>query len=138
MYPKAKFSLFHGGFPWTGEFAALGKMFPNVYLDLVWLPQISREEAVSSLDVILDCVPYNKLFWGGDCGLIEESAGSLEFARDVVSEVLARRVARGLLTEDLALEIVDRIFRENAIEVFKLEKKLGESFTEKKGEGAGD
>jgi len=56
----------------------------------------------------------------------------------VVSEVLARRVARGLLTEDLALEIVDRIFRENAIEVFKLEKKLGESFTEKKGEGAGD
>ena len=61
-YPQAKFVLFHGGFPWTGEVAALGKMFPNVYLDLVWLPQISREEAVSSLDVILDSVPYNKLF----------------------------------------------------------------------------
>jgi len=124
-YPQAKFSLFHGGFPWTGEYAALGKMFPNVYLDLVWLPQISREEAVNSLDVMLDCVPYNKFFWGGDCGLIEESVGSLEFAKDVVSEVLAKRVNRGLLTEDLALEIVDRIFRENAIEVFELGKKLG-------------
>ena len=41
-YPEARFVLFHGGYPWTGEFSALGKMFPNVYLDLVWLPQISR------------------------------------------------------------------------------------------------
>jgi hypothetical protein len=124
-YPEAKFVLFHGGFPWTGEIAALGKMFPNVYLDLVWLPQISREEAVSALDVMFDCVPYNKFFWGGDCGLIEESTGSLEFAKDVVSEVLANRIERGLLTEDVALKIIDRIFRENAIEVFQLEKRLG-------------
>jgi hypothetical protein len=124
-YPKAKFILFHGGFPWTGEYAAFGKMFPNVYLDLVWLPQISREEAVNALDVMLDCVPYNKFFWGGDCGLIEESAGSLMFAKDVVSEVLANRVKRGLLTEDLAKGIVDRIFRENALKVFNLKKILG-------------
>ena len=123
-YPKAKFILFHGGFPWTGEWAALGKMFPNVYLDLVWLPQISREEAVHTLDVALDCVPYNKFFWGGDCQLIEESVGSLEFGKDVVAEVLAKRVKRGLLTEELAYEIVDRIFYENAMEVFKLEEKL--------------
>jgi hypothetical protein len=127
-YPEAKFDLFHGGFPWTGEFAALGKMFANVYLDLVWLPQISRESAVNALDEIFDCVPYNKFFWGGDCGLIEESTGSLEFGKDVVSEVLAKRVERGLLTEEVALDIVDRIFRENAIEVFKLEERLGREF----------
>ena len=127
-YPKAKFCLFHGGFPWTGEYAALGKMFPNVFLDLVWLPQISREEAVNALEVMLDCVPYNKFFWGGDCGLIEESVGSVSFAKDVVSEVLAKRIKRGLLTEDAALEIVNRIFRENAVEVFDLEKRLGKEF----------
>ncbi len=120
-YPGTKFDLFHGGFPWTGEFAALGKMFPNVYLNLVWLPQISRQEAVNSLDMMLDCVPYNKILWGGDCHLIEESAGSLEYGKDVVCEVLAKRVERGLLTEDVAFDIVDRIFRQNAIEVFKLE-----------------
>jgi len=127
-YPEAKFVMFHGGFPWTGEYAALGKMFRNVYLDLVWLPQISRQEAVSALDVMFDCVPYNKFFWGGDCAFIEESTGSLEFAKDVVSEVLANRIERGLLTEDVALDIIDRIFRENAIEVFKLELKLGRKF----------
>ncbi len=127
-YPKAKFVLFHGGFPWTGEVEALSKMFPNVYLDLVWLPQISREEAVNALDVMLDCVPYNKFFWGGDCGLIEESVGSLTFARDVVSEVLAKRVKRGLMTDKVALEIVDRIFRENAIKVFNLKERLRREF----------
>jgi len=127
-YPDAKFVLFHGGFPWTGEYAAFGKMFPNVYLDIVWLPQISREEAVSALDVMLDCMPYNKFFWGGDCGLIEESTGSLEFAKDVLIEVLTKRIKRGVLTEDVALEIVRSIFRENAIETFQLDKRMKRDF----------
>lgn len=125
-YPEAKFDLFHAGFPWTDEFSAMGKMFRNVYLNIVWLPQISREKAVSALDVMFDCVPYNKFLWGGDCGLIEESAGSLEYAKDVVSEVLAKRVERNLLTEEVALDIIDRIFRGNAIELFKLEERLHE------------
>jgi hypothetical protein len=127
-YPKAKFVLFHGGYPWTSEFIAMGKMFPNVYLDLVWLPQISREKAVLALDEMLDCVPYNKFFWGGDCAFIEESTGSLEFAKSVVAETLSKRIERGLLTEDVAFDIVKRIFRENAVEVFKLEEKLGRQF----------
>jgi hypothetical protein len=37
-------------------------------------------------------------------------------------------VERGLLTEDVALKIMDRIFRENAIEIFQLEKRLGREF----------
>ncbi len=127
-HPDARFVLFHGGYPWTGEFASFGKMFPHVYLDLVWLPQISRERAVQSLDEMLDLVPYNKFFWGGDCAFIEESTGSLEFGRSVVAEVLARRMARGLLSEEIAREIMDAIFRENAIRVFALEERLGRSF----------
>ena len=127
-YPDAKFDLFHGGFPWTEEIAALGKMFPHVYINIVWLPQISREKAVSALDVMFDCVPYNKFFWGGDCGLIEESAGSLEYAKDVVSEVLSKRVERGLLTEDVAFDIENKIFRGNALEVFNLRERLGREF----------
>ncbi len=123
-YIKAKFSLFHGGFPWVGEFAALGKTFPNVYLDLVWLPQISREAAVRGLDEMLDCVPYNKLFWGGDCHFIEESTGSLEFGKSVVAEVLGKRIERGLLTEEVAKDIALKIFRDNAIQFFKLQEKL--------------
>jgi hypothetical protein len=124
-YPDTKFVLFHGSFPWMGEYTALGKMFPNVYLDLVWLPQLSREAAVRSLDEMLDQVPYNKFFWGGDCHQIEESTGSLAFGKSVVAEVLARRIERGLLTEEVAREIAARIFRVNAVEFFRLDEKLG-------------
>jgi len=122
-YGEARFSLFHGAFPWVGEFAAYGKMFPNVYLDLVWLPQISRESAVRGLDEMLDCVPYNKFFWGGDCQNIEESTGSLEFGKSVVAEVLAKRMERGLMTEDVAKDVARKIFRDNAIQFFKLDEK---------------
>lgn len=124
-YRDARFVLFHGGYPWTSEFVALGKMFSNVYLDLVWLPQISREKAVSTLDEMLDCVPYNKIFWGGDCSFIEESTGALELAKSVVAETLTKRIERGLLTEELAFDIVKSIFRTNAVEVFELNEKLG-------------
>jgi len=127
-YPKADFILFHGGYPWTGEYVALGKMFPNVYLDMVWLPQLSRETAIQTLEEMFDCVPYNKIFWGGDCAFIENAAGSLEYGKEVVAEVLSRRIERGLLTTDVAFDIIRRIFRENAIEVFKLEKRLGREF----------
>jgi len=127
-YPEARFVLFHGGYPWTGEYAALGKMFPNVYLDLVWLPQISREKAVLAIDEMFDCVPYNKFFWGGDCAFIEETTGSLEYGKEVLAEVLANRIERGLLTDDVAFDIVKKVLRENAVEVFNLEERLGREF----------
>ena len=124
QYPDARFVLFHGGYPWTGEFVAFGKSFSNVALDLVWLPQISRERAIIVFDEMLDCVPYNKIFWGGDCQLIEESTGALEFGQDVVIQVLAKRIASGSMSEEMAQDIIKKIFRENAINYFRLDEKL--------------
>jgi hypothetical protein len=119
-YPKARFSLFHGGYPWTGDFVAIGKNFTNVYLDLVWLPQISKTEAISTLHGMLDAVPYNKIMWGGDVSWVDDCIGSLELAKEVVATVLSERVDRGWLTEELAIEIAGRIFRDNANDFFRL------------------
>ena len=122
-YPKAKFVLFHGAYPWTSDFVSLGKHFPNVYLDIVWLPQISRTEAIRTLHEIFDCVPYNKISWGGDVRTIEESAGSLEIGKEVVATVLAERIEKGWLEEDLACDMARKLFRENAIDIYKLDIK---------------
>jgi len=118
QYPEAKFIIFHGGYPWTSEVIALAKMFPNVYYDMVWLPQISFTAACSSLDEALDCIPYNKIMWGGDTRFIEEAAGSLIYGREVVVEVLTQRIVSGRMTMELAEEIIRKIFRENAMELF--------------------
>lgn len=123
LHRQTKFDLFHGGFPWTGEFVALGKMFPNVYLNLVWLPQISKQRAIVTFDEMLDCVPYNKYLWGGDCHFIEESVGSLEFGKQVVCEVLAARIKKGEMDEETAQKIISAVFRENAIEFFNMNSK---------------
>jgi predicted TIM-barrel fold metal-dependent hydrolase len=120
-YPAAKFVLFHGGYPWTGDFVALGKQFSNVYLDLVWLPQISKTEAISTLHEMLDAVPYNKIMWGGDVLIIDDAVGSLEIGKEVVATVLSERVENGSMTEEMAFDISRRIFRDNAIELYRLE-----------------
>ncbi len=61
---------------------------------------------------------------GGDCHFIEESVGSLAFGKDVVVCVLADRIQKGELTEEVAMDMINRIFRENAIDIFKLGEKL--------------
>jgi uncharacterized protein len=119
-YPNAKFILFHGGFPWTNDYVALGKNFTNVYLDMVWLPQISKTEAIRIFHEILDCVPYNKIMWGGDVTRIDDTAGSLELGKEVVATVLAERIEKGWMTEDLAKEIAKSVFRDNAMALFRI------------------
>ena len=40
-YQQVRFDLFHGGYPYCGEFVTLAKNLPNVYPDLCWLHIIS-------------------------------------------------------------------------------------------------
>jgi uncharacterized protein len=121
-YPRAKFILFHGGYPWTDDFVAIGKQFRNVYLDLVWLPQISKTKAILTLHEMLDAVPYNKILWGGDVNRIDDAVGSLEMGKEVVATVLSERVSKGWMTEELAFDIAKSIFHDNAIELYHLSK----------------
>ena len=118
--PETQFVLFHGGFPWTGDCMVLAKCYPNVFLDMVWLPQLSRTAAIRTLHEMLDCVPYNKICWGGDTGNIDDAAGSLELGREVVAKTLAERIKNGWATREVAEDIANRIFRENAIEIYNL------------------
>jgi uncharacterized protein len=120
--PEATFVLFHGGYPWIGECIAFAKNHPNVFLDLVWLPQLSRTAAIRGLHEALDAVPYNKLFWGSDVGYVDDAVGSLMLGREVVSTVLSERVERGWMSEDVARDVAVRVFRENAVDTFGLEK----------------
>jgi uncharacterized protein len=120
QYPEAKFILFHGGYPWTGDYVALGKQFSNVYLDLVWLPQISKTAAIRTLNEMLDAVPYNKIMWGGDVLIIDDAVGSLELGKEVVATVLSERVDKGWMTEDEAQDIAKSIFTDNATQLFLL------------------
>jgi len=122
-YGEARFVLFHGGYPFTGEMAVLAKNFPNVYLDFCWLPLISPEVARRALSEWIETVPGSKLAWGGDCQHVEECYGHVLYAKQVVSEVLAEKVESGYFSQEVASDLARMIFRENAWQLYGLDEK---------------
>jgi len=119
-YPDVRFDLFHGGYPYVQEAGILAKYFPNVYLDACWLAHISPVAYKRALDEWLEIVPANKIFaWGGDHGIIEHSYASLMLCKELVSEVLAAKVASGCFSKKVAISVAEKIMGENAVKVYK-------------------
>jgi len=116
-YPDVKFVLFHGGYPWKSEVAALVLTYPNVYADLCWLPIISPSAAAQLLCELIETTGGCKVMWGGDCWVVEGAYGALKAMRRVLAEVLSDYVEKGYLTVPDALEVAERVLWRNAREV---------------------
>ena len=58
---KARFDIYHMGFPWVRETLMLGKGFPNVWLNFCRLHIISSKVATEALDEAIDLIPINKI-----------------------------------------------------------------------------
>jgi predicted TIM-barrel fold metal-dependent hydrolase len=120
-YREAKFDIFHGGYPYSGELLALAKNFPNVYLDLCWLYIISPAAAARTLHEAIETVPANKILaFGGDFIIPEGAYGHSVLARRAVSRVLAEKVEAGWLAEDEAVALAGLLLRDNAAALFRL------------------
>jgi uncharacterized protein len=109
-FPAVVFDVFHGGYPWVHDVAALAHNYPNVRLNLTWLPQLSTHLAAEALKEWLQVVPQvDRISWGGDCFAVEEAYGSLLAARDAVARALADLVADEFLDMDTALVAAESI-----------------------------
>jgi len=117
-YPKCRFVLFHGGYPYSDEVGVLVKTFPNVFLDLCWMPWISLELTKRFLGVWLELVPSNKFMWGGDAHRAECVHGHWLLAQEAVCDVLSQKVRDGALDGKNALRIAQGIFHDNAQSLF--------------------
>ena len=120
QYPNVKFDLFHIGYPYYHTMAALGKMFPNVYLDMCWAHIISPAACMAALDDWLDAVPANKIIgFGGDYSIIDAVYGHQLMARQNVTKVLAQKVEDGVYGPDEAKWLAQRIFYDNPKSIFE-------------------
>jgi hypothetical protein len=120
QYPSCRFVLFHGGYPYSDELGVLVKTFPNVYLDLCWMPWISPQLTERFLEIWLEIIPSNKFMWGGDAHRAECIHGHWLLAQQVVCKVLNRKVAEGTLPMKEAARIAVGIFRDNALAFFHI------------------
>ena len=120
-FPDVVFDLFHGGYPWIRESAALAHNYPNVRLNLAWLPQLSTEVAVAALKEWLEVVPQiDRITWGSDCHTVEEAYGVLLGARHVVTRALTELVQDGALDLDSALAAADSVLCAGGARIYRV------------------
>jgi predicted TIM-barrel fold metal-dependent hydrolase len=116
--PKTKFVLFHGGFPWVGETGVIAMRHKNVWVDSVWLPQLSYTMAKRAYQEWLEVMPSDRIMWGADTVQAEGIYAATVWTRQCLSEALAEKVERGELREEQAIAIGRQILRENALKLF--------------------
>ena len=118
-YTDARFVIFHGSYPYTGELSVLAKNFPNVYLDMAWLHIISPSATRRALSEWLDTVPGNKIIgFGGDFRFVEGTYGHLKIARNNIALTLIDKVQNDSYTTKEAISLVRRLLRDNALELY--------------------
>jgi predicted TIM-barrel fold metal-dependent hydrolase len=119
-YAKARFVLFHGGYPWAGETCALLKGFPNVYADLCFMPWLMHNTLKNYLSEILTLVSNNKIMIGGDCETVERCYSAMTCAKDCMASVLADFVQEDTFNKEMAVKVAKRVFRENGLFVYRI------------------
>jgi len=121
VHPRADFDLYHLGMPAVRDAIVISKNLPNVYLNLCWTHIISQSQACSGIDEMLDQVPINKvLAFGGDYSRpVEKVVGHLHMAREDLAQVFGRRIDRGLISFNEALEILRLWFWYNPLALYR-------------------
>ncbi len=118
------FVILHGAGANIGEIASYLKFYSNIYIDLAW--HLNGYPGPSGLKRVLyelfEYVPYHKFCWGADCGAAEESVGIYMQAREVLAEVLARKVDEGWENLETGKMIGRAILRDNAVRLYKLDR----------------
>jgi hypothetical protein len=118
--PGTKFDIFHGGYPYGGEMAAMAKMFPNVYLNMCWTHIISQAYSVRYLEEWLDTVPVCKILaFGGDYCFIEGTYGHLRIAQENIAKALTAKIESGIFGLDDAKEYAASMLYKNAEELYQ-------------------
>jgi uncharacterized protein len=120
-YPKARFDVFHAGYPYGGELCAIVKNFRNVYVDLCWAHIISREYTVRFLENLLDTVPMNKIFgFGGDYTFVEGVCGHLRIAKENIALALCNKIEKKYMNRHECMDVAKRLLNTNPKEFFGL------------------
>jgi predicted TIM-barrel fold metal-dependent hydrolase len=121
-HPNTQFDLYHLGMPSVRDTIVIGKNFSNVWINLCWCHIISQQMTCSALDECIDLVPINKIIgFGGDYNRpVEKIYGHLVMAREDIATVLGRRVDRGLIDREEAINIARKWLWDNPRHLYNL------------------
>jgi len=119
-YPDVRFSLLHMAWPFADEAIAMGKMFPNLYLDFSWHSVHSPDLFIQTLKRTLGTVPTNKLTWGADTHIVEEAYAASQVFRGLLERTLTDLIPERGLSESRACDVARMLLHDNAAALFGL------------------
>ncbi len=122
-HPGTRFDLFHGGFPYTDEFVALAKAYPNVYADLCWLSFLAPRAYTETLRKLLETTALHRILaFGADYCYPEGTCAMAFWTRHLVAHTLAGMVDEGYFSAATACDAARRILNENVCELFNVQR----------------
>ncbi len=122
QFPDTRFDIFHAGIPYVRENGIMGKMFPNVTLNLCWCPLISETMMTQFLDEYIDLVPVNKISaFGADyISEVENVYGHWIMALNILAKVFARKIDAEIMDYDDAIYLGHMFLYENPKNIYNL------------------
>ncbi|KAG1354864.1 protein fluG [Cocos nucifera] len=126
-FSKSRIVLLHASYPFSKEASYLASVYSQVYLDFgLAVPKLSVQGMISSVKELLELAPIKKVMFSTDGYAFPETfyLGAKK-AREVVFSVLSTACDDGDLTIPEAVEAVWHIFRQNALQLYKLNGIVG-------------
>lgn len=121
LHPDTIFDLFHGNYPYMGDFLFLGKNYPNVMLNLCWLHSIDTDYSIELMRrMVLTCPTTKVLAFGGDTFKVESQIAYLDQARKAVSKALCSLINDEVFDLDEAKRIAADWMYNNPNRIYKL------------------
>jgi predicted TIM-barrel fold metal-dependent hydrolase len=118
-YKKARFDIFHIGYPFADELISMIKMFQNVYINMCWIPELSRTIYKNYLNLLIEIIPSNKIFgFGGDYLFVEGTYAAQKIAREVIAEVISEKITSGYFDFEEGIDFVNKILYINPKKVY--------------------
>lgn len=119
QYKNTKFDIFHVGYPYTDELISMIKMYPNCYINMCWIAEVSKSLYKDTLNLLIDIIPANKIFgFGGDYVFVEGAYAAQKITREAIAEVLYNKVTQNYFSFEDAVEFAERILQKNPKDVY--------------------
>ncbi|MBN2047391.1 MAG: amidohydrolase family protein [Anaerolineaceae bacterium] len=122
LHQDVRFDLFHGNWPYMGEYLFLGKNYPNVYLNLCWVNIIDQLYSQQLMKEAVMSVPHSKIFaFGADfSGRADAAWAHADIARENVAVALSDLVEAQYIDLDEAKAIARAWMYDNPNQYFDL------------------
>ncbi|KAJ0970230.1 hypothetical protein J5N97_023107 [Dioscorea zingiberensis] len=126
-FAKCRLVLLHASYPFSKEASYLASVYPQVYLDFgLAVPKLSTQGMISSVKELLELAPIKKVMFSTDGYAFPEAFYlGAKRAREVVFSVLSNACDDGDLTILEAVEAVEDIFRQNALQLYNMNGVIG-------------